>query len=116
MKNDRQAILRLLDKTYPDARPELHFSNPYETLVAVMLSAQCTDKQVNKVTPAVFRDFPDVYAMANTNPDILYPYVKSCGFKSKSQNIAVTMLNMVCSPRNYLMYNIRLSHHMFYVK
>lgn len=87
MKNDRQAILRLLDKTYPDARPELHFSNPYETLVAVMLSAQCTDKQVNKVTPAVFRDFPDVYAMANTNPDILYPYVKSCGFKSKSQNI-----------------------------
>lgn len=82
-----QKILRILAETYPEAKPELHFSNPYETLVAVMLSAQCTDKQVNKVTPAVFRDFPTVAAMAATDADTLFPYVKSCGFKSKSQNI-----------------------------
>jgi len=87
MKNNRKEILRLLAETYPEARPELNFSNPYETLVAVMLSAQCTDKQVNKVTPAVFRDFPNVAAMAATDAETLYPYVKSCGFKSKSQNI-----------------------------
>ena len=61
--------------------------SPYETLVATMLSAQCTDKQVNKVTPAVFRDFPDAHAMAAIDAETLYPYVKSCGFKTKAQNI-----------------------------
>ena len=85
--DNKQEILRILAETYPEARPELNFSNPYETLVAVMLSAQCTDKQVNKVTPAVFRDFPTVADMAAIDADTLYPYVKSCGFKSKSQNI-----------------------------
>ena len=87
MRIRKGEILRVLAESYPEARPELNFSNPYETLVAVMLSAQCTDKQVNKVTPAVFRDFPDVAAMAAIDADTLYPYVKSCGFKSKSQNI-----------------------------
>ena len=87
MKVRKKEVLRVLEESYPDARPELNFSNPYETLVAVMLSAQCTDKQVNKVTPAVFRDFPDVASMAAIDADTLYPYVKSCGFKSKSQNI-----------------------------
>ena len=87
MKVRKKEILRVLEESYPDARPELNFSNPYETLVAVMLSAQCTDKQVNKVTPALFRDFPDVASMAAIDADTLYPYVKSCGFKSKSQNI-----------------------------
>lgn len=80
-------ILAVLEELYPDARPELHFSNPYETLVATMLSAQSTDVQVNKVTPVVFHDFPTVEKMAETTPEILYPYVKSCGFKSKAANI-----------------------------
>ncbi len=80
-------ILALLSEMYPDAKPELHFTNPFETLVATMLSAQSTDVQVNKVTPAVFRDFPTVDRMAQATPDILFPYVKSCGFKSKAANI-----------------------------
>ena len=50
----KKTILAELKRLYPDAGPELHFTNPYETLVATMLSAQCTDKQVNKVTPEVF--------------------------------------------------------------
>lgn len=82
-------ILALLKDMYPDARAELHFTNPYETLVATMLSAQSTDKQVNKVTPAVFRDFPTVESMALTTPEILLPYVKSCGFRSKATNIVM---------------------------
>ena len=82
-------ILRTLESLYPDAVPELHFTNPYETLVATMLSAQSTDKQVNKVTPAVFRDFPTVSSMAQTTPEILFPYVKSCGFASKAANIVM---------------------------
>ncbi|NLW21169.1 MAG: endonuclease III [Clostridiales bacterium] len=84
-----QAILETLERMYPNARPELHFTNPYETLVATMLSAQSTDVQVNKVTPAVFRDFPTVEDMAATTPEVLYPYVRSCGFASKATNIVL---------------------------
>lgn len=87
MNPAKDEILRELRRLYPDTTPELHFSNPYETLVATILSAQCTDQRVNMVTPAVFRDFPDVQAMAATTPEVLFPYVKSCGFKSKASNI-----------------------------
>lgn len=83
-------ILAELERLYPDAGPELNFSNPYETLVATILSAQCTDKQVNKVTPKVFEDFPTLESMAATTPEILYPYVKSCGFASKASNIVAS--------------------------
>ena len=87
MDKNQQAILEGLRALYPNPRPELDFSNPYETLVATILAAQCTDQRVNQVTPAVFRDFPDANAMAKTTPEILYPYVKSCGFTSKAKNI-----------------------------
>ena len=83
----KKAILAELQRLYPDAKPELNFSNPYETLVATILSAQCTDKQVNKVTPAVFARFPDAVSMAAATVDELYPMVKSCGFKNKASNI-----------------------------
>ena len=83
----KKAILATLHEMYPDARPELNFTNPYETLVATMLSAQCTDKQVNKVTPAVFTRYPDAASMAAASVEDLYPMVKSCGFKSKAGNI-----------------------------
>lgn len=87
MDENQSMILSELQRLYPDAKPELNFSDPYETLVATILSAQCTDQRVNMVTPAVFRDFPDVHAMAQTTPEILYPYVKSCGFSAKARNI-----------------------------
>lgn len=83
----KKAILAALQAAYPEAGPELHFSNPYETLVATMLSAQCTDKQVNKVTPAVFARWPDASAMAQATVEELFPMVKSCGFRSKASNI-----------------------------
>ena len=83
----KKTILATLHEMYPDARPELNFTNPYETLVATMLSAQCTDKQVNKVTPAVFARYPDAASMAAASVEDLYPMVKSCGFKSKAGNI-----------------------------
>ena len=80
-------ILDKLEEMYPDAKAELVFSNSYEMLVATMLSAQCTDKQVNKVTPAVFSRWPDANAMAGAEVEELFPLVKSCGFKSKAGNI-----------------------------
>ncbi len=80
-------ILDRLESMYPEAKAELVFSNPYEMLVATILSAQCTDKQVNKVTPAVFARYPDATAMAGAAVEDLYPMVKSCGFRSKAGNI-----------------------------
>ena len=86
--NERSGeVFRRLLAEYPNAQPELHFEDPYQTLVATILAAQCTDQRVNLVTPAVFRDFPTPAAMAATTPEILFPYVKSCGFKSKAANI-----------------------------
>ena len=86
-KERKRKILEVLEETWPEARAELHFTNPYETLVATILSAQCTDQQVNKVTPAVFAKYPDVHAMAQAETDELFPMVKSCGFRSKAGNI-----------------------------
>ncbi len=86
-KAKKEAALAKLEEMYPEAKAELVFSNPYEMLVATILSAQCTDKQVNKVTPAVFARYPDANAMADAKEEDLYPMVKSCGFKSKAGNI-----------------------------
>ncbi len=88
-------ILAVLAATYPDAHPELHFTNPYETLIATMLSAQSTDKQVNAVTPRLFQDFPTVQALAASTPEAVYPYVKSCGFASKATNIVLASRQIV---------------------
>ena len=86
-KETKKRILDKLEEMYPEAKAELVFSNPYEMLVATMLSAQCTDKQVNKVSPAVFERWPDANAMAEARVEELFPMVKSCGFKSKAGNI-----------------------------
>ena len=89
MSVSKKAILAELSRLYPNPKPELNFTNPYETLIATILSAQCTDKQVNKVTPAVFAAYPDAFAMAAATPEELYPLVKSCGFKTKATNIVM---------------------------
>lgn len=87
MEAFQQSILSELRRLYPDTAPELHFSNPYETLVATILAAQCTDQRVNQVTPALFRDYPTAERMARATAEEIYPYVKSCGFKNKAAHI-----------------------------
>ena len=72
----------------PVAESELVYSNPYELLVAVMLSAQCTDKRVNMVTPALFAAFPNANALANATEDQVFEYVKSVSYpRSKAQHL-----------------------------
>ena len=89
-----------LAKAYPEAATELHFSSPYELLVAVMLSAQCTDKRVNMVTPALFEAFPTVQDMATATPEQIYPFVKSVSYpNAKSEHLA-QMARMVCERFN----------------
>ncbi len=83
----QKRILKTLSELYPHPRPELHFIYPYQSLVAVMLSAQSTDVQVNKVTPVLFERYPTVAALAAARVEDVYPIVKSCGFRSKATNI-----------------------------
>lgn len=72
----------------PDARIELDYSTPLELLVAVILSAQCTDKRVNLVTPALFRRFPDAAAYASASVQEVEPFIQTCGlYRAKAKNL-----------------------------
>ena len=84
------AALEALAKSHPDAKPELDFTDPYELLIATILSAQCTDKQVNKVTPALFKAYPTPSEMAEAEPEEIEPFIRSCGFyHNKAKNIVL---------------------------
>ncbi len=81
-------IIRALSKLYPEARAELNFSNPFETLIATILSAQCTDKRVNMVTQTLFRDYPDAQSLSQVDLYTLEERIKSCGlYHMKAQHI-----------------------------
>lgn len=76
-------------QAWPKAETELHFSSPYQLLVAVMLSAQCTDKRVNMVTPALFEAYPTVQDMAKAEAHDILPYIKSVSYpNSKATHLA----------------------------
>ena len=64
----------------PEAESELNYKNPYELMVAVVLSAQCTDKRVNIITPAFFKRFPTVNDLAESDAETVFEYIKSCSF------------------------------------
>jgi len=81
-------IIKILKKKYPDAKIALNFGNLFQLLVAVVLSAQCTDVRVNKITPALFRRFPDVRAFSMAKIGDLEKMIYSTGFyKNKAKNI-----------------------------
>ncbi len=81
-------ILTELERLYPDARPALRFESPYELLVAVILSAQCTDERVNKVTAVLFRSYNTPEAMVTLSQEELERYIFSCGFyRNKAAHI-----------------------------
>lgn len=81
-------LLAKLAELYPDTGTALTFSTPFQLLVATILSAQCTDAQVNKITPALFARFPTAEAMAAAPVEQIIPFVKSTGFfRNKAKNI-----------------------------
>ena len=89
-------ILAELKRLYPDAKPARHFQNPYQLLVAVILSAQCTDVKVNMVTPALFAAYPDAHALAAADPLEVEPYIKTCGlYHNKARNLVLTARTLV---------------------
>ena len=82
------AMYRVLSKTYPDVKCELDFKNPLQLLVATVLSAQCTDKRVNAVTPALFKRYKNVQAFAGADMRELQNLIKSTGFfRAKAKSI-----------------------------
>lgn len=79
----------------PNAKTELHYSTPFELLVAVILSAQCTDKRVNIITPRLFEDYPTAEAMALAEPEVIYEYVKSVSYPNNKAQHLVGMARML---------------------
>lgn len=79
----------------PHAETELHYNNPFQLLVAVILSAQCTDKRINQVTPALFQRFPNAQTLAETTPDIVFDYIKSVSYPNNKAKHLVGMANVL---------------------
>lgn len=81
-------ILEYFQKHQPIAETELHYQSPYELIVAVILSAQCTDKRVNMITPEFFRTFPDALSLSNATHEDVFELVKSCSYpNNKTKNL-----------------------------
>jgi endonuclease-3 len=84
-------VLRWFAENVPIAETELHYQNPYQLLIAVILSAQCTDKRVNMITPALFEAFPTAGAMAASSPEVIYEYIKSVSYPNNKSRHLVGM-------------------------
>ena len=90
MEEKVSAIIEALEARYPDALCALHYSKDYELMIAVRLSAQCTDARVNLVTPALFEAYPTLEAFANADIADVENYVHSCGFyRHKARDIVL---------------------------
>ncbi|MDM5271126.1 endonuclease III [Sulfurovum sp. zt1-1] len=87
-KKEIEAIKALFLEHYPDSVTELEYRNLYELLISVMLSAQCTDKRVNIITPALFEAYPDPVSLANADLDEVKSYINTCSFfNNKAKNL-----------------------------
>lgn len=98
LKKERyQAFVAYFSTHNPDAQTELNYRNPYELLVAVILSAQCTDKRINQVTPALFERFPEVESLAASNPDEVFTYIRSVSYPNNKAKHLVGMARKLVS-------------------
>ncbi len=88
-------LIRYFQETMPVAESELNYSTPFELLVAVILSAQCTDKRINQITPPLFRDYPTPETMAQATPDIIYKYIRSVSYPNNKAKHLVGMAQML---------------------
>lgn len=95
-KQERFAhLIAYFEKHNPDADTELNYSTPYELLVAVILSAQCTDVRVNKITPALFEHFPNVYALSLAAADEVFALIRSCSYPNNKTKHLIGMARMM---------------------
>ncbi len=96
LKQRYEGIIGWFEENVPVAESELRYHSPWQLLVAVILSAQCTDKRVNITTPALFERFPTPQAMAEVEADEIYPYIKSISYpNNKARNLAACARRLV---------------------
>ena len=88
-------VIKYFQKEMPVAETELEYKNPYELIVAVILSAQCTDKRVNQITPELLKRFPTLQAMATAEPAEVFDYIKSCSYPNNKAKHLVGMAQKV---------------------
>jgi endonuclease-3 len=94
-KERYEAIIDYFQKNIPEAETELLYDNPFQLLVAVILSAQCTDKRVNLTTPAIFQSFPDPTSLAATDFDTLFPLIRSISYPNNKTKHLIGMAKML---------------------
>lgn len=94
-KERYEYIIDYFQKNMPDAETELHYGNPYELLIAVILSAQCTDKRVNMVTPALFKQFPTPELLAVAEFEEVEPFIRSVTFANNKTKHLIGMAKML---------------------
>lgn len=100
LKQRYEGVVAYFSEHMPVAESELRYANPYQLLVAVILSAQCTDKRINMTTPALFEAFPTPEAMAAAGAEGIFPYIKSISYpNNKAKNLA-GMARMLCEEFN----------------
>ena len=90
-----QFVTDYFKATMPNPQTELHYENPFQLVVAVRLSAQCTDKRINMVTPALFERFPDAKSMCEVGFDELLPYIKSVSYPNSKCRDLLAMARMI---------------------
>ena len=93
-------VIAWFQEHVPEAETELLYDSPYQLLVAVILSAQCTDKRVNLTTPAIFQQYPNPQTLANTNFNELFPYIKSISYPNNKTKHLIGMANMLVKEFN----------------
>ncbi len=101
LRKDRYtAFVDYFSSQQPDAETELNYQNPYELLVAVILSAQCTDKRINQVTPKLFERFPDAQSLSNASVADVFEYIKSVSYPNNKAKHLVGMANKLLTEFN----------------
>ena len=94
------AVVELFKKINPDAETELEYNNPFQLLIAVILSAQCTDERINKVTPALFKHFPTPEPLAVVSAAEVYPFIKSVTYPNNKAKHLAGMAKMLVEEFN----------------
>lgn len=100
IKNLYTGVISYFEQTMPLVDTELNYDSPFHLLMAVILSAQCTDKRVNLITPDLFRDFPTPESLADTTPDTVYEYIKSISYPNNKAKHLVGMARMLIKDFN----------------
>ena len=100
IKERYKAFVEYFSTHNPEAQTELNYSNPFELLIAVILSAQCTDKRINQITPALFERYPDPESLANSSVEEVFRYIRSVSYPNNKAKHLVGMAQKLLSEFN----------------